>query len=121
MFIIVNTVLKLIFTIVGLLVPALSCLALGFVDCHTTVWAIVILVIGVSGMGFQYGGGFVLNHVDIAPKYAALLFGMSNTVATIPGFVAPIVIGALTPNVSELRYLIVRAKVNTHKIYFLKC
>ena len=30
------------------------------------------------------------------------MFGITNTFATIPGMVAPIVAGALTPNVSKL-------------------
>jgi len=29
------------------------------------------------------------------------MFGLSNTLATIPGMVSPIVAGALTPNVSQ--------------------
>ena len=33
-------------------------------------------------------------------RHAGVLFGISNTVATIPGFLAPTVAGLLTPNVS---------------------
>ena len=69
-------------------------------DCHKPALTIVILTIGVASIGFQYGGGFLLNHVDIAPKYASVLFGLSNTAATIPGFIVPVAISALTPNVS---------------------
>ena len=34
-------------------------------------------------------------------RHAGVLFGITNTLATIPGMVAPIVAGLLTPNVSE--------------------
>ena len=33
-------------------------------------------------------------------RYAAIIFAVSNTMAQIPGFVAPAIVGALTPNVS---------------------
>ena len=32
-------------------------------------------------------GAFAANHLDIAPRYAGILMGISNTVATIPGIV----------------------------------
>jgi len=34
-------------------------------------------------------------------RYAGVLFGITNTFATVPGMVAPIVAGALTPNVRK--------------------
>lgn len=56
----------------------------------------ITLAQGISG--FQYAG-WVVNHVDIAPKYAGTLFGIGNTFATISGIVAPMVVAALTPHV----------------------
>ncbi|RUS83811.1 hypothetical protein EGW08_008423 [Elysia chlorotica] len=41
--------------------------------------------------------GYLSNHLDLAPSYAGILYGITNTVATVPGMVAPIVTGALTP------------------------
>ncbi len=35
--------------------------------------------------------GFLVNHVDIAPQYAGILYGITNTVSTIPGMLAPLV------------------------------
>nr|KAI8731889.1 sialin-like isoform X1 [Biomphalaria glabrata] len=43
-------------------------------------------------------GGYVVNHLDLAPSYAGILFGITNTAGTIPGMIAPIIAGALTPN-----------------------
>jgi hypothetical protein len=59
------------------------------------------LPVQVGFMGCQYGSGFVVNYVDIAPRYSAVLFGISNTFATLPGFLAPVTVAALTPNVSQ--------------------
>jgi ACS family sodium-dependent inorganic phosphate cotransporter-like MFS transporter 5 len=55
--------------------------------------------------GFLYAG-FVVNHMDIAPRYAGTLFGISNTVATLSGIAAPYVAMAVAPDV--------RACVLTH-------
>ncbi|CAF4408116.1 unnamed protein product, partial [Adineta steineri] len=40
--------------------------------------------------------GFMLTANDIAPAYAGIVFGISNTFATIPGIISPYIVGALT-------------------------
>jgi len=52
--------------------------------------------------GFCFGGGFILVANDMAPAYAGIVFGISNTFATIPGIISPYVVGALTEKVSIL-------------------
>ncbi|XP_076438728.1 sialin-like [Babylonia areolata] len=69
--------------------------ALGHLDCHRSLLAVGLLVLAVSLSGFQYGG-FLVNHVDIAPRYAGLLFGISNSVAAVTGFLSPVVVGVVT-------------------------
>jgi ACS family sodium-dependent inorganic phosphate cotransporter-like MFS transporter 5 len=49
--------------------------------------------------GCAYGAGFMVNYNDIAGSYAGFTFGMSNTLGTVPGIIAPSVVGILTPNV----------------------
>ncbi len=44
--------------------------------------------------GFSFAG-FAVNHLDIAPKYAGTLLGITNTVGTIPGVVGVLVSGYL--------------------------
>ncbi|HEY1850012.1 MAG TPA: ACS family MFS transporter [Candidatus Binataceae bacterium] len=46
--------------------------------------ALVTLSIGGTSLG---GGGFVVNHFDVAPRYAGILMGISNTAATVPGII----------------------------------
>ena len=41
----------------------------------------------------------MVNYNDIAGAYAGLVFGMANTFGTMPGFIAPAVVGALTTHV----------------------
>lgn len=40
--------------------------------------------------------GFNVNHLDIAPRYASVLMGLSNGVGTLSGMVCPLIVGALT-------------------------
>jgi hypothetical protein len=39
---------------------------------------------------------------DMAPAYAGIVYGISNTFATIPGIVSPYVVGTLTEKVCIL-------------------
>ena len=41
---------------------------------------------------------FSVNILDIAPQYASLIMGLSNTAATIPGIVSPIITGYVVQN-----------------------
>lgn len=58
-----------------------------------SVWA----AIGFMCLGKAFGalnmGGHSVNHMDIAPKHAGTLMGLSNTAGTIPGIVAVMVTG----------------------------
>ena len=47
-------------------------------------------------------GGFYFSHSDIAGPFAGSVFGITNTMAQIPGFVNPLLVAYLTPNVSFL-------------------
>ena len=74
-------------------------IATGYVPCEQTTIAVAVLSIAVGLNGLHFTGALV-NHVDIAPPFAGVLFGISNTMATIPGFVAPYVVKVVTRNVS---------------------
>ncbi|XP_026470914.1 sialin-like [Ctenocephalides felis] len=41
------------------------------------------------GLGAFAWSGFSVNHLDIAPQYASVLMGLSNTFATLPGIISP--------------------------------
>ena len=81
--------------------PAILLIATGFVPCTSAYLAIGVLSLATGCIGFQFPGALV-NHVDIAPPFAGVLFGISNTVATIPGFISPYVVKRLTVHVSFL-------------------
>ena len=49
--------------------------------------------------GFAWAG-FSVNHLDIAPQYAAILMGISNTLGTVPGIISPSITGYLVEDKS---------------------
>ncbi|XP_046664364.1 vesicular glutamate transporter 1 [Homalodisca vitripennis] len=59
--------------------------------------ATLALTFGVAFSGFAISG-FNVNHLDIAPRYASILMGMSNGIGTIAGLICPIAIDYITYN-----------------------
>lgn len=96
-----------IFNTLGELVPAAAIIALGFLDCTLSYVAVILLTIAVSFTGCAYSAGYMVNPADIAPKYSSVIFGISNSVATIPGFLAPFTVGQLTPHKSQEEWRVV--------------
>uniref|UniRef100_A0A8C5QTI3 Vesicular glutamate transporter 1 n=1 Tax=Leptobrachium leishanense TaxID=445787 RepID=A0A8C5QTI3_9ANUR len=62
---------------------------------HTRGVAISFLILAVGFSGFAISG-FNVNHLDIAPRYASILMGISNGVGTLSGMVCPLIVGAMT-------------------------
>lgn len=63
---------------------AATMMVVGYAE---SVWvAIGIMTLG-NILGSAAIGGFVVNHMDIAPKYAGTLMGITNTMAAIPGII----------------------------------
>ncbi len=56
--------------------------------------AIAMMSIG-NIFGGAMSGGFGVNHLDIAPKSAGVIMGLSNTAATVPGIVGVYVSGLI--------------------------
>jgi ACS family sodium-dependent inorganic phosphate cotransporter len=71
---------------------AAALLIVGEVEDATT--AIVIMSVG-NAIGAFVTGGFAVNHMDIAPRSAGTLMGITNTAGTIPGVVGVYVSGLI--------------------------
>eukprot|EP00038_Savillea_parva_P007854 m.172914 g.172914 ORF g.172914 m.172914 type:complete len:545 (+) comp13610_c0_seq1:313-1947(+) len=80
---------------VGLVVMGGGLLAVAYLDHLTTTTAMVLLCVAMSGNGVG-NSGWLVNHLDIAPPYAGLLMGITNTFGTVPGFIAPLVTDMIT-------------------------
>ena len=68
--------------------------------------AIIGLTLAVGLGGFTWSG-FPVNHLDIAPRYAGVLFGISNCIATLPGILSPLLVGILTPREKQEEWRLV--------------
>ncbi|XP_034239552.1 putative inorganic phosphate cotransporter isoform X2 [Thrips palmi] len=87
---------------VGLWGPAIILVVLGFFqnDSNTCV---LMLTLAVALNGATYVG-YNINHLDLSPNYASTLFGITNAMANIMSFIAPLVVGAVVSdetNVSQ--------------------
>jgi ACS family sodium-dependent inorganic phosphate cotransporter len=87
----VTTVRKTMQTI-GFGGAATSLMFVGYV--HDAPTAIALMSLG-SILGACASGGFGVNHLDIAPRNAGVVMGLSNTAATIPGIVGVYVSGLI--------------------------
>jgi len=77
---------------IGMLGPALALGALATVDDAVT--AVILLSISLGLASFAFAG-VGCNHLDISPRHAGVIFGISNTGATVPGIVGVVVTGVL--------------------------
>lgn len=93
-----------LFFYTGKVIPGLLLIGLGYLDCTMKGLAIALLALGVSFSGLQYSG-FLINHMDIAPAYAGILFGISNSAGATMGFISPAVVGLITEKVGKRKIL----------------
>ncbi len=63
-------------------------------EVDSAIAAIGIMACG-SALGAFVTGGFSVNHMDVAPKHAGTLMGLTNTAGTIPGIIGVGVSGAI--------------------------
>lgn len=49
--------------------------------------------VGVTGLNAT---GYAVNILDIAPKYAGVIIGISNVFGSMPGFISPQIVGFIT-------------------------
>ena len=66
--------------------------AAGYVMTKAAAIACLTFAVGIGGFAWS---GFSVNHLDIAPQFASILMGVSNTFATLPGIVSPLLTGAI--------------------------
>lgn len=88
-----------LFGSIGLFVPLFAIIGLSFVTCQYPIVGIILLVIGISFSAMCWGGGHLVNINDIAGPFSGILFGISNTIATLSGILAPYLVGVITANV----------------------
>ena len=71
---------------------ATSLLLIGEVE---SAWAAIAIMTAGSTLGAFVTGGFAVNHMDIAPRHAGTLMGITNTAGSIPGIIGVFVSGLI--------------------------
>lgn len=90
-----TTAVRKIFNCGGFGGEALFLIGVAFAKTEST--SLICLIIAVGSSGFAISG-FNVNHLDIAPRYASLLMGLSNGVGTLSGMICPIIVQMMTKN-----------------------
>jgi ACS family sodium-dependent inorganic phosphate cotransporter-like MFS transporter 6/7/8 len=77
----------------GFGLEAVFLLVVAFAKTPAVSIAFLTIAVGFSGFAIS---GFNVNHLDIAPRYASILMGISNGCGTLAGMMCPIVVEFLT-------------------------
>jgi len=77
---------------IGFLGPAAGLAALATTRDATTAVVLLSAALGLASFTFAGAG---CNHLDISPRHAGVIFGISNTAATLPGIVGVALTGFL--------------------------
>ena len=71
----------------------------SFAGCdHVTVVALLCVAVALVGL---IASSLLTNYLDLAPNFAGSMMGVSNTVMTVAGIVAPLVTGAIVTGQSH--------------------
>ncbi|KAG7280983.1 hypothetical protein CRUP_016615 [Coryphaenoides rupestris] len=90
-----TTMVRKIMNCGGFGMEATLLLVVGYSHSKGVAISFLVLAVGFSGFAIS---GFNVNHLDIAPRYASILMGISNGVGTLSGMVCPLIVGAMTKN-----------------------
>ncbi|XP_014102800.2 putative inorganic phosphate cotransporter [Bactrocera oleae] len=89
-----------IFNTIGMWIPMVAIIALGFVDVHRADLAVILLTVAVGTNSGTFLGGFV-NHIDLSPNFAGTLIGITNFGATLMSIIAPLVVGVIVTDTTN--------------------
>ncbi|CAL4085675.1 unnamed protein product [Meganyctiphanes norvegica] len=85
-----------LFSAIGLVGMGTVLGIVGFVGCNVNL-VVTLLSIGTTCLGATVSG-YGPNYHDLSPNFAGTMLGMSNTCAFLLGMLAPVIVGALTPD-----------------------
>ena len=56
---------------------------------------VAVMCVSVAFFGFAFSG-FMVNAMDVSPKYGSTIIGISNSLASVTGFMGPAMVGVIT-------------------------
>lgn len=81
--------------VTGTLTAGTMIVIAGYASNATMVVACMCFAGGATGMIYA---GFQVNILDIAPRYAGIVMGISNSIGSAAGFLSPMLVGFITQN-----------------------
>ena len=90
--------------------PAVVLLFLKLVECDVTGTTIIFVVSLIMCGGSEASNG--INATDLGPNFAGTLYGLVNIMGSIPSFLAPMIVGALTKNNVRLKCIFMSKTFN---------
>uniref|UniRef100_A0A034W752 Putative inorganic phosphate cotransporter n=1 Tax=Bactrocera dorsalis TaxID=27457 RepID=A0A034W752_BACDO len=86
------TTSRKLFNSIGLWVPVITLIWLGYMTREQTDLAVILLTFTV-GISAATHLGFQVNHIDLTPNFAGTLVGMTNSASQVASSIAPLVVG----------------------------
>ncbi|KAK8381082.1 hypothetical protein O3P69_008167 [Scylla paramamosain] len=81
-------------SMIGMWGPAVMLVCVAYIGCH---WqAVVIFMCIALFCNGAISSSAMVNHTDIAPNFAATVFGVDNTMASVVSSIGPVVVGVMT-------------------------
>ncbi|XP_065056224.1 sialin-like [Rhopilema esculentum] len=99
-----TTSVRKLFNTLGFMFQGIFMIVVGYSTSKYMAMFALVMAVGFGGLAWS---GFIVNHLDIAPRYASLLLGISNCFATIPGIVSPLVVGFVTTHETKEEWQII--------------
>ncbi|XP_027204217.2 sialin-like [Dermatophagoides pteronyssinus] len=119
------TTIRKINNFIAFIPPALCIALIPIVGCNQNVSCILlILAVTINGATFS---GYNSTHVDMAPDFAGILMGLTNSFGNMPGFIVPTVVNLFTEKESTIKswsyvfYVAVVVNILTTLIYTIMC
>ncbi|KAG6798614.1 inorganic phosphate cotransporter [Apis mellifera caucasica] len=89
-----QTMARKIVMFISCIPPCIFLLIIAYIGCNRAV-VVVLLILSMMFTGTSFVG-FLCNHNDLAPNYAGILMGITNTPGTLPAFIFPAVVSLFT-------------------------
>ena len=91
--------MRKIFNCGGFGLEAFFLLVMSYTDERRNTLISLSAAVGFSGFAIS---GFNVNHLDIAPRFASILMGLSNSAGTVSGMIGPYVVGDITSGFDKM-------------------
>ncbi|XP_077289112.1 putative inorganic phosphate cotransporter [Arctopsyche grandis] len=73
---------------------------LSYIPTSNVIWCLTILTVSV-GMSSACNVGLMMNHIDLAPNFAGVMMGITNSISNAIGVFAPISVGQILKDTSD--------------------